>query len=77
VAFAPEALREIGAANAAAIVQKAVDLVGPLPSDEDELEALLESQAEELERLVDAFMAYPDNLTELLYAYLEHSEEFA
>lgn len=38
VAFAAEALREIGAANAAAIVQRAVDLVGPEAS-EAELEA--------------------------------------
>jgi hypothetical protein len=78
ISFAPEALREVGAANAAAIVQRAVDLVGPLPSDADELESLLDSRSAELEALDAEFMAYPDDLTELLYAFVEkNSEHFA
>jgi hypothetical protein len=73
VAFAAEALREIDAANAAAIVQRAVDLVGPGAS-----EAELEAKADELEALDEEFMAYPDNLTELLYGYVDaNSELFA
>ena len=71
IAFAPEALREIGATNAAAIVQKAVSAVGLLPSDVHELEGLLEWRAAELQGFDEEFMAYPDNLTELLYAYVE------
>jgi hypothetical protein len=42
------------------------------------LEGLVDRLSAELDLLDEAFMAYPDDLTELLYAYVHaHSEEFA
>jgi hypothetical protein len=59
--FAPTALREIGAVKCAAIVERALQIGAP--GDTSELD--------------EQFMAYPDNLTELLFAYVaSHPEAF-
>lgn len=60
VAFAPAALRSIGAVACAGIVERAVALAssGVIGA---------ESQMEELD---SEFLAYPDNLTELLHAHV-------
>ncbi len=59
--FAPRALREIGALRCAAIVEEALQI----------------GASSDTSSLDDAFMAYPDNLTELLFAYVAaHPEAF-
>ncbi len=74
---APAALREIGASSCADIVVRALSAVAPTkgwPASRAEREALIESlpsaAIEELEALDAEFFSYPDNLTELLYAYV-------
>jgi hypothetical protein len=64
IGFAAEALEAIGAHQAAAIVRQAQQL--PPESSND----LTDEQLEELEGLDQAFMAYPDDLTGLLYAFV-------
>ena len=59
--FAPTALREIGAIKCATIVEKALQV----------------GHSGDTSKLDEAFMAYPDNLTELLFAYVAaHPEAF-
>jgi hypothetical protein len=81
--YAPSALRQIGAARCAAIVEQAVRTVSPepLPDSRNEREVILDSLAEmERAKLADLdakFFAYPDNLTELLFEYVRvHPEAF-
>ena len=64
ITFAPQALDIIGAAQAASIVRRALELP-PESSDE-----LTDEQLEELEVLDQAFMEYPDDLTALLYDFV-------
>ncbi|HEX4124623.1 MAG TPA: DUF4375 domain-containing protein [Tepidisphaeraceae bacterium] len=60
-AFAPKALRIVGATKCAAIVDRALQ-IGP---------------SGDISEVDDEFMAYPDNLTELLFAYVaSHPEVF-
>jgi hypothetical protein len=74
--FAPEALERIGAPNAAAIVRRALQAVSvtPLPSDHDQREALVldldDAKSDALEAFDSEFFAYPDNLTECLFAFV-------
>jgi len=81
--YAPWALKTIGAARMGAI---ALDAVNVFPSGKPAADAagrqaqieLLTAEARStLERLDSAFMAYPDNLTDLLFAYVcAHPEAF-
>jgi len=74
--FAPTALRTIGADCCAGIVERALRAVspGPLPESKDDRERLLESVGgaarARLEELDSEFFSYPDDLTELLFAYV-------
>ena len=68
VAFAPAALRSIGAINCAEIVSSAVALAPNRDAPE---------VAGHLERLEEEFYSYPDNLTDLLFSYIAaHPEVF-
>jgi hypothetical protein len=76
-AHAPGALRAIGAGTMAGIVEQAnaqFGAGGP-PADRDERQSALDkigAKAEEAWNELDGrFMDYPDNLTELLYAYVQ------
>ncbi len=74
----PSALRKIGAVTCADIVERALVAVSsvPLPVDMEGRRALL-TEVEALEPFDAEFYAYPDDLTELLYGYVqEHPEEF-
>jgi|SRR5882672_8328576 len=81
--FAPWALRTIGAIKMAAIAQDALSVFlpeKPAPDTDarrDQLEHLPPEAGEALERLDTAFMAYPDNLTDLLYEFVRsHPDAF-
>lgn len=81
IQFAPEALRRVGAHQCAKISQEAVDCMGPRPWDKAEaaekLAALGDDVTEKLDALREQFIAYPENLTELLFQFVErHPEEF-
>jgi len=68
VAFAPEALRLIGAVNCAEIVGSAVAVAPNRDAPE---------VADHLERLEEQFCSYPDNLTDLLFSYVAaHPQAF-
>lgn len=64
ITFAAQALDIIGATHAATLVRRASEL--PPESSND----LTDEQLEELEELDQAFMAYPDDLTALLYDFV-------
>ena len=74
---AAPSLEAIGAAKMAAIVKEAVQVFGPLgPSAardirQEQLADLSPLALQTLERLTTEFFRYPDNLTELLFAYVE------
>lgn len=74
--FAPFALRQIGAAACATIVERALILVSKnaLPDNQDERNNLineLNSETKDMLNDIDSeFYAYPDNLTELLFEYV-------
>jgi hypothetical protein len=77
------ALRAIGADRAAAIVAKAVRLFpgGAPPRDDDARQQLLRTASDEVrstwERLDQEFLKYPDDLTSLLYTWVNaHPREF-
>lgn len=71
------ALKEIGATQTAGIVQRALSVFGPLgpsPSQDVRLEQLEDLSVEQealLEALDTEFYRYPDNLTTLLYQYVQ------
>jgi hypothetical protein len=73
---APSALRTIGALTCADIVGRALAVVAAdgLPDDQSAREQLVEaldaSALEKLEALDQEFLAYPDNLTDLLFEYV-------
>jgi len=75
--FAPTALRRIGAHSCAAIVERALKIVAqqPLPVDHDQRNALLDSLSQnaldELGEIDSDFFSYPDNLTDLLFGYVQ------
>jgi Domain of unknown function (DUF4375) len=81
IAFAPTALKSIGAKACARIVETAIKLISPIPSSQIErssaLDALGEKEQDKLESLDSKFLEYPDNLTELLFAHVaKHPEAF-
>ena len=81
IGFAPAALNAIGATACARIVESAINLISPLPAAPEErcdaLDALSEKQRDLLESLDSKFFEYPDDLTELLFAYVsKHPETF-
>jgi hypothetical protein len=80
--FAPEALRTIGAERTAVIVEEAnapFGPDGPPPNRDSRLAVLDEVATDAQERwndLDETFYAYPDDLTELLMAYVQsHKSE--
>ena len=81
--YAPFALKRIGANASAVIVERAIAAVSTeqIPTEHDAREQLMVAlnadAREKLETLSSEFYAYPDNLTELLYQYVEsHPETF-
>jgi len=81
--FVVEALESVSARQAAEICRKAIDTAFPagLPSDLAVICSMAADFSEETEaklnELDGQFDMYPDNLTELLYAYVAaHPEEF-
>jgi len=81
IAHAPKALHEIGASACAAIVESAIQMIAPIPNDSearcDALDAAGEEAQELLDELDSKFFAYPDNLTELLFAFVaKYPNEF-
>ena len=81
--YAPTALRAIGAQTCAEIVHRALRTVSPspLPASQPDREKLLDAVAEsvtdQMADLTDQFLAYPDNLTDLLFSYVAaHPESF-
>lgn len=74
--FSPFALRQIGAAACAAIVERALILVSKnaLPDNHKERNNLMNGLSSEttdmLSNIDSEFYAYPDNLTELLFEYV-------
>ena len=73
--FAPTALTAVGAHQCAALVKEALALVPrPLPTEQDAcwkiMHSLPEPVAAQFASLDDRFFAYPDDLTELLFAFV-------
>lgn len=77
----PVALREIGAMQAAAIAEEGNNLFGPSgpPADRDARAAALERMGkgatDALNALSASFYKYPDNLEELLRAFIDRNRE--
>ena len=81
IAFAPVALRTIGAASCSAIVERAIGVVAPLPPTQEGRDAAIDASGDvghdRLDSLDLEFFAYPDDLTGLLFDYVsEHPDEF-
>lgn len=81
--FAPTALRSIGSHSCASVVERALRALSPssLPDAQQACAQLVDSISNEAREQFEAFdtdfMAYPDNLTELLFAYVtSHPEAF-
>lgn len=79
----PRALRTIGANACADIVERALRVVSPrgLPREqslrEDLVDQLGQDERDALEVLDQEFLAYPDNLTDLLFAFVRaHAHVF-
>ncbi len=79
IAYAPEALKQIGATACAEIVKAAISTIAPIPAEDDAridaLDAALEADEEMLEELDSQFFSYPDNLTELLFAFVARNQD--
>jgi len=79
VAHAAGFLEEIGAAQMARIVRSAASVFGPAGPALDreqrrvQLDDLDDDQADALESLDAEFYGYPENLTELLYRYVQQN----
>jgi hypothetical protein len=81
IAYAPTALKAIGAKSCAKIVEHAIKIISPLlpttKKREAALDALSEKQQDRLQALDSKFFEYPDNLTDLLFAFVaKHPESF-
>jgi len=81
--FALSALRAVGAAQTASILELAISVIGADVQWSDDaarqerLVALPDEAVEELKDLDHAFFGYPDNLTALLYNYVcAHRAQF-
>lgn len=74
IAYAPVALQQIGAHACAEIVKAAISTISPIPAENDAridaLDAALEVGEEMLEEHDSQFYSYPDDLTELLFAFV-------
>ena len=73
--FAPAALHAVGAHQCAAIVEEALAIVpARLPTEHDACWEVMHSLpgpvAAQFQSLDDRFFAYPDDLTELLFAFV-------
>jgi hypothetical protein len=71
-----EALKAVGAVQTAALVQEAIAQVGSVPWSDDAarktiMNALSSDVIEKLNKLDQSFYAYPNDLTELLYRYVD------
>jgi hypothetical protein len=76
IAYAPTALRNVGANQCAAIVDRALQLLDPLPSTRDAREDALDALDSEAFEALDAeFLGYPDDLTDLLFAFVSTRPE--
>ena len=81
IAFTPTALRTVGAARCAAIVERAISLVfttfdsATQEARIDYLEAITDDVREQLDILDSAFFEYPDNLTDLLFEFVASNQE--
>ncbi|HEX3864405.1 MAG TPA: DMP19 family protein [Stellaceae bacterium] len=76
------ALKAIAANKAAELVERAIETVGPgiqwadHEARQEKIDVLPEATLDALDKLDQAFMAYPDNLTALLYEYVcDHRQE--
>ena len=78
IAYSPEALQQIGAHACAEIVKAAIATISPIPAENDAridaLDAALGDDEELLEELDSQFYSYPDNLTELLFAFVAKNQ---
>jgi hypothetical protein len=81
--FVSEALETIGAPETASICKRAIAAAFPsgLPGDAESISAAAgdfsDQTLHELDLLDREFLTYPDNLTDLLFAFvLKHPEEF-
>lgn len=75
-----EALKAVGAVQTAALVQEAIAQVGSIPwSDATARKAIMNALSsdviEKLNKLDQSFYAYPNDLTELLYRYVDKHRE--
>jgi len=81
IAFTPTALRTVGAARCATIVERAISLVfTTFDSAAQEarivyLEAITDNEREQLDVLDSAFFEYPDDLTDLLFGFVASNQE--
>jgi hypothetical protein len=77
IAHAPFALTEIGASRCCAIVERALQILGSLPATREGREALLDALGadDKLDAFDQEFFAYPDDLTELLFAFVAKRPE--
>jgi len=77
IAHAPVALKEIGALQCCAVVERALQFLEPVRStlkgQGDNQEA--DDAVNALDALDQEFFAYPDNLTELLFAFVAKRPE--
>jgi hypothetical protein len=81
IAYAPIALRVIGASSCADIVGRAIALIAALPPTQDGRRSALDAMSEEAQDLLAAlnseFFAYPDDLIEMLFEFVyQHPESF-
>jgi hypothetical protein len=74
IGYAPTALHAIRASSCAGIVERAIQVIAPLPPTQEDRYGVLEAQGEAAQNqlaVLDAeFYAYPDNLTELLFEHV-------
>jgi hypothetical protein len=74
IQYAPVALSAIGALACADIVERAIQLVSPLPPTQEgrhsALDAIGDHGQEQLQLLDSEFYSYPDNLTDLLFEFV-------
>lgn len=81
IAYAPMALRAIGAPSCADLVGRAIALIASLPPTRDGRSSVLDAMSEEgkgrLAALDSEFFAYLDDLTEMLFKFVhQHPESF-
>ena len=81
IAYAPAALKAIGAHKCCDIVDRALRLLGSLPPTREAraevLDAFEQGEADSLEAFDQQFTSYPDDLTELLFEFVtRHPETF-